>query len=82
MLKAKFPLLISRQNFNTTNNNVICVNGGKIRFYSIFEHYSYTGLYFLQLFLYKYYRVVFVVKREQKQKKDYKFDNTVIGSTQ
>lgn len=36
VLKAKFIMLISRQNFNITNN-VIYVNNGKIPSYSIFE---------------------------------------------
>ena len=75
VLKTKFLLLISRQNFNTTND-VARVNGGKVRPYSMFEHYQYRGLCFLQLSLYEYYRVILVVKSGQKQREDYKFDDT------
>ena len=75
VLKDKFPLLISGQNFNTTND-VARVNGGKVPPYSMFEHYSHRGLCFLKLSLYEYYRVVSVVKRERKQEGDYEFDDT------
>ena len=75
VLKIKFLLLISRQNFNTTND-VAHVNGSKVRPYFIFEHYQHRGLCFLQLSLYEYYRVVSVVKHWQKQKGDFEFDDT------
>lgn len=65
MLKTKFLLLIFWQNFNIIDN-VAHINSNKVQPYSIFEHYYYRSLYFLQLFLYKYYKVVLVVKREQK----------------
>ena len=51
VLRDKFSLLISGQNYNTTNN-VACINDGKIPPYFIFEHYSYRGLCFLKLSLY------------------------------
>lgn len=41
----------------------------------MFEHYQHKILCFLQLSLYMYYKVVSVVKREQKQRRDNKFDN-------
>lgn len=75
VLKNKFSLLISRQNFNTIND-IIYVNSDKVLPYFIFEHYFYKDLCFLKLSLYEYYKVISVVKREQKQEKDYKFDNT------
>ena len=68
-------LLISRQNFNTTNN-IEYVNNSKVQPYSIFKHYYYKSFHFLQLFLYEYYRVVLVVKHKRKKEKDYKFDDT------
>lgn len=46
ILKAKFLLLISKQNFNTTNN-VTYINSSKIRLYFMFKHYFYKGLCFL-----------------------------------
>ena len=75
VLKNKFLLLISRQNFNTIND-IAHVNSGKVSPYSMFEHYSHKGLYFLKLSLYEYYKVVSVVKRECKQEGDYEFDDT------
>lgn len=68
VLKAKFPLLIFGQNFNTTNN-VIYIKNSKVKSYFIFEQYFYQNLCFLQMFLYEYYKVVSVVKRKQKQEK-------------
>lgn len=65
VLKNKFLLLISKQNFNTTNN-IAYVNGGKVPPYSIFKYYFHTGLGFLKLSLYEYYKVVSVVKYEHK----------------
>lgn len=38
ILKTKFPLLIFKQNFNTSNN-IAYVNNGKVQSYPIFEHY-------------------------------------------
>lgn len=38
ILKAKFLLLISRQNFNT-NNDITYVNSGKVQSYFMFKHY-------------------------------------------
>ena len=75
VFKDKFPLLISGQNFNTTND-IARINSGKILPYFIFEHYSHRGLCFLKLSLYEYYRVISVVKRKRKQEGDYKFDDT------
>lgn len=69
MLKTKFSLLISRQNINTIND-IAYINNSKIRLYFMFEHYFYSGLCFLQLFLYKYYRVVSVIKHDCKQEGD------------
>ena len=74
MLKDKFLLLISGQNYNTTND-IKHINSGKVLPYSIFEHYFYRGLYFLKLSLYEYYRVLLVVKHKCKQERDYKFDD-------
>ena len=75
LLKTKFLLLISRQNFNTTNN-IAHINGGKVQPYSIFKHYHHKDLCFLQLFLYEYYKIVSIDKHERKQDKDYKLDDT------
>ena len=72
VLKTKFLLLISGQNFNTTND-VAHVNDGKMQSYSIFEHYQHRGLCFLQLL---YYRVVSIVKHGEKLRGDYEFDDT------
>ena len=77
MLKTKFPLLISGQNFNILES-IAYVNSIKMQSYSIFEHYHHKSLCFMQLSLYKYYRIVLVVKRERKQEKDYKFDDIYI----
>lgn len=74
VLKAKFLLLILRQNFNTTND-ITYVNSGKVFLYFMFEHYSHKGLCFLKLSFYEYYKVVSVVKHKLKQEGDYKFDN-------
>lgn len=74
ILKTKFLLLISRQNFNTTND-IVCINNIKVKLYSMFEYYFCRGLYFLQLFFYKYFRLLLVVNYKRKQEKDYKFDD-------
>ena len=76
-LKIKFPLLIFRQNFNTINNNLY-VNDSKMQPYSIFKYHHYKDLCILELLLYQYYRLILVVKCEQKQERDYKFDDTHI----
>lgn len=65
VLKDRFLLLISRQNFNTIND-VACVNTSKIPPYFIFEYYFQRSLCFLKLFLYEYYRVISIVKRKCK----------------
>ena len=65
ILKDKFLLLISELNFNTIND-VARINGSKVPPYFKIEHHSHKSLYFLKLSLYKYYRVVSVVKCECK----------------
>lgn len=74
VLKTKFILLISGQNFNTINN-IAYVKGGKAQLYFIFEHYHYKTLCFWQLSIYKYEKVISFVKYKQKQENDYKFDD-------
>lgn len=74
ILKTKFLLLISRQNFNITNE-IAYINNIKVKLYSIFEYYSCRGLYFFQLFFYKYFRLLLIVNCKCKQEKDYKFDD-------
>ena len=50
VLKNKFLLLGSRQNFNTTND-IISVNGTKIPPYFMLKYYTHRGLCFLKLSL-------------------------------
>ena len=42
----------------------------------MFKYYSYSSLYFLKLSLYKYYRIISIIKCKCKQEKNYKFNAT------
>lgn len=77
IFKVKFLLLIFEKNFYNINN-IIYINSSNMKLYSMYKYYLYKSLYFLQLFLYKYYKVILVIKYKQKQERDYKFDNTYI----
>ncbi len=42
LLQAKFLLILNGQNFNQSDD-IVRVNGTKIRLYSIYEHYAYRS---------------------------------------
>lgn len=73
LLKSKFLLILSGQNFNQSND-IVCVNGAKVRPCSMYEHYAHRGLLFENISIYEYFRFVFIVKRSQQQSTDYEFD--------
>ena len=43
LLKIKFLLILNDKNFNQSNN-IVCVNGAKVRMYFIYKHYAHCGL--------------------------------------
>lgn len=73
-LQIKFPSLIIGWDF-LKNNDIIGVEGGRVRLYSIYKHYFYYDFYLIYMFLYKYFWVISVIKRSQVYTSNYKFNH-------
>ena len=52
--KTKFPLILSRQNFNQSNN-IVYVNNAKVSLYLIYKYYVHFSLEFEKVSIYKYF---------------------------
>ncbi len=72
LLQVKFLLILNGQNFNQLDN-IVRVDGNKIRPYSMYEYYAYRGSALDKISIYKYLQFVSIVKRSQHQGDDYKF---------
>ncbi len=65
-------MILNGQNFNQSDD-IVCVDGTKIRPCSMYEHYTHRGSAFDRISIYKYLQFVSIVKRSQQQRGDYKF---------
>ncbi len=72
LLQAKFSLILNSQNFNQSDN-IMRVDGTKIRLCSMYEHYAHLGSAFDRISIYKHLQFVSIMKRSQQQGGDYKF---------
>lgn len=54
LLKIKFPLIMSNQNFNQSNN-IISINNNKVKLCLIYKYYAYCGLTFKKISIYEYF---------------------------
>lgn len=61
LLKIKFPLILSSQNFNWLDD-IIWVNSDKVRLCLLYKHYAHCGLAFEKVSIYEYFWYVFIVK--------------------
>lgn len=52
-IKIKAELILNSQNFNQLDN-IMNVKSGKVRLYSIYEHYTRCDLLFQKISIYKY----------------------------
>ena len=73
-LKIKFPLILNGQNFNQSDN-IVCVNGAKVKLCFMYKYYAYCSLAFEKVNIYKYFWFVFIVKQSKQQNTNYKFYN-------
>ncbi len=53
LFQAKFSLILNGQSFNQSDD-IICVDGTKIRLYLIYEHYAHRGSTFNRISIYEY----------------------------
>ena len=74
LLQIKFLLILDGKSFNQSNN-IIHVDGIKIRPCSMFKHYAHYGSAFYSINIYKYLQFVSNVKQSQHQGGDYEFEN-------
>ena len=72
LFQTKFLLILNGKNFNQLDE-IICVDGTKIRPCSIYEHYTYRGSIFDRISIYKYLQFISIVKLSQQQWGDYEF---------
>ena len=61
LLQAKFSLILNSKNFYQSDD-IVCVDGIKIRPCSMYEHYVHRGFAFDRISIYKYLQFVFIVK--------------------
>lgn len=73
LLQAKFLLILNGQSFNQSDD-IVRVDGTKVRPCSMYEHYAHRGSAFDGISIYEYLRFVSIVKRSQQQGNDYEFD--------
>ncbi len=72
LLQVKFSLILNSQNFNQSDD-IVRVDGTKIRPCSMYKHYAHRGSAFDRISIYKYLQFVSIVKRSQQQGGDYEF---------
>lgn len=61
LLKIKFLLILSNQNFYQSNN-IVGINNAKVRSYSMYKYYAYHDFTFKVIIIYKYFWFVSIVK--------------------
>ena len=73
LLQAKFLLILNGQSFNQSDD-IVRVDGSKIRPCSMYKHYAHRGSVFDGKSIYEYLQFVSIVKQSQQQSTDYEFD--------
>ena len=72
LFQAKFLLILNDKSFNQLDD-IVCIDGIKIRPYSIDKHYVYRGFEFDRINIYEYLQFVSIMKQSQQHGGDYKF---------
>ncbi len=72
LFQARYSLILNSQNFHQSDD-IVRVDGIKIRPYSMYEHYAYRGFVFDRISIYKYLQFVSIVKQSQQQGDNYEF---------
>ena len=66
LLQAKFSLILNDKSFNQLDN-IVHIDGTKIRPCSMYKHYAYRAFAFDKISIYKYLQFVSIIKQSQQQ---------------